>query len=182
MNTTPSANASSLAAAASLPAWQISIGPGAQFARAAKQLWRDMNPIERQQMCWDAPQPQRLQIFNRCLARSPLAVVGLAGCPFVIGWLLPLYPTARTAAIHFAAAGARPEALTQVGQLFMAACAQSFSSLITTIPMPFRGARAIAKALGFVQLATLPAACFIATHNRCVNGALLVRNLETLRQ
>lgn len=161
----------------------VQIVAGKDAPQAAAGIWALMTGRERGQCLWDVPYNQRLDCLVQCVAASPLIVLGLSGSrPFVLGWIAPNGRQARTCAIHFVCASPPPEALIITGKQYLKALAKDYACLISLIPEPFRGARRLAKALGFSAKARLPHACHIETHQRTVNGCFMVKYLEALCQ
>lgn len=124
---------------------------------------------------WDlAPQADKKEELVEHLAKSSAF---FASCyerrePLALAWGRQL--GRDSAELHFLTARRKPELVARAGAMLLRLLGKRYKSLICLVPRPFYGARALAERLGFLRLASLGGACFLAARGRYVDGLLYV--------
>ncbi len=149
---------------------------GPEAAAWAGPLWAALGSRVRRVLLWDVPDDRKPALFVECLKRAALVGVAHRGRDLqALAWLVPLGPGSRCGVMHVAfvqpdhALGIAREFLQRVDD------AGRFDALLALLPLPFRHARNFARLCGFHHLARLPGACFLAAHDRVVQGVMMIR-------
>ena len=138
------------------------------------ELWQFMDGRCRNWLLCDCAPAERKAVFGQSLARARLCGIGLhRGRPFGVAWFVPFGPGAETWACHIAALG-------RVDAGLWLACGTALlehveASLVCLIPAPLYGAARLARRLGFMEVARLPRACWLASRGRCAGGRLMLK-------
>lgn len=119
---------------------------------------------------------QRDQAFAAALhCGSHACIVYESEKPQAFGWLVPTSPKAHTAWAHFILPPMPQKPLLLSAATLIEEALRFYDVICCLVPSSLYGVRTILETLCFRKLITLPKACFIATHNRCVDGILYSR-------
>lgn len=142
-------------------------------------LWDRMSERDRLAALWDISSDQKKdrlsEVWMQCRHVGVCFDDGGSGCfePFAAGWIAALGE--RSGSIHFCFAncpGLPATAALWAGRDFLKEAGNFYDSLIALLPIPYRGARNLARGLGFKPVGILKKACSIHHHGRAVDGEI----------
>lgn len=150
---------------------------GESLEELGRLLWARMDRDQRAQILWDLPAGQDKEAALQAIlaaAATTFFALDKSRLPRAAVWASPTCPGSATWTLHFATAGYCPAASLRLPFLqFINTLPTTCRLLLALLPLPWRGARNFAHALGFADCLRLPGACHISRHNRHVDGALL---------